>query len=866
VSVAIVVSCALAFAFTWVLPEDPTGDAAVEQVFDQWSEHPYLELDPALIEQNLNDHGKQMVEKYRRTGPQAASSEEERAEQQAQLDASIATMKRAREGSWLRRLSLVPQRGLSQVGWLTHMFLHFGWLHLIGNLFFFYLCGPLLEDIWGRRNFGAFYVAGGLVAAVAHYLIDRHSPSTMAGASGAIAACMGAFAVRFSTRKIRIGYLIFFLRIFRGTFSLPAWVCGLLWFGSEVLDFFVAGGDSGVAVMAHIGGFAFGAAVAVSLKSSGVEERFIAPAVEAAHTRAQHPALEQGQAALDRGDRAAAAGFFRQVLAARPDDPDAEVGLARIELHDEGTVPAATTRLERLFTRLLARNEGSLVVHYCRELGPLLPSGAFRPPFAFRLADAIAAGVEGDRPLAVPLYERAATAGGLIAAKALVRAAQVIAASGGDKEQLRTYVESASSHPQLTPDLRSALAAIEGRHVPVKVKWQDAPPSEEGKSASPRPPRQLSAEGTLEAVEPTTDEHEVDPAAVMQGPPPQNTVRMSPEPRPARRDPATVRVVPLDESSPPTQQVSGAVAAGLLAKMNEPLEVEPREVTRPISPELLAQVTAAAEADARREVTRPILPEEMSLAPELSEERPTAQLSAGLERAPAELPPEPVTQQESSPLGLKVGKNLARRDSQHTVMTEVPAPPPQPALVQPQPEVAALAPHAEPEPPALSMPAPVSLPSSRVGSLVTGTLQAVAREPSPPALVEVHASRLVSMDEYGLRLESAHGPASLSYDQVLGVGVGRIPEGDRPALATDLILAWNDGTHPASAIRLSSRGLHLENIYPGVPAGEAYHYFLGYLLERSNAYLLPDAEGIWNKQYPRFASSTEFEEAIYRPR
>jgi len=96
------------------------------------------------------------------------------------------------------------------------MFLHFGWMHLLGNLFFFYLVGPLLEDLWGRRFFAGFYLIGGLTAGLAHFALDPRSAVLMAGASGAIASCMGAFTYRCASRRIRMWYLIFLIR--SGTF------------------------------------------------------------------------------------------------------------------------------------------------------------------------------------------------------------------------------------------------------------------------------------------------------------------------------------------------------------------------------------------------------------------------------------------------------------------------------------------------------------------------------------------------------------------------------------------------------------------------------------------------------------------------
>src|SRR5262249_45652597 len=149
------------------------------------------------------------------------------------------------DGSLLRRLSLVPERGLLQRGLVTHMFLHLGWEHFLWNMLFFYIAGLLLEDRWGRVVFPAFYLVGGLVAATAQYLMDRHSTTMLLGASGAIAACMGAFATRFPDRHIRMAYWIFWF--WRGTFVLRAWILGLIWFGLEVLALARDTGGSGVA-------------------------------------------------------------------------------------------------------------------------------------------------------------------------------------------------------------------------------------------------------------------------------------------------------------------------------------------------------------------------------------------------------------------------------------------------------------------------------------------------------------------------------------------------------------------------------------------------------------------------------------------
>jgi membrane associated rhomboid family serine protease len=180
---------------------------------------------------------------------------------------------------------LVPAKGLVQVGWLTHMFLHGGLLHLLGNLLFFYLVGPYVEDLWGRGRFLAMYLVGGLVAGAVQFALDPGFPGPIVGASGAIAACMGAFCVEFPRRQVRIFYWYF--RSY-GTFFVPVWLWAGLWFGREVLLLAVAGASSSIAFGAHVGGFVFGvgAALAVGFARRGATAR---PAVPRAIVQAPVP-------------------------------------------------------------------------------------------------------------------------------------------------------------------------------------------------------------------------------------------------------------------------------------------------------------------------------------------------------------------------------------------------------------------------------------------------------------------------------------------------------------------------------------------------------------------------------------------------
>jgi membrane associated rhomboid family serine protease len=148
---------------------------------------------------------------------------------------------------------------------LTSMFLHGGWLHILGNALFFWIFGDNVEDSMGRMRFLAFYLLCGLIAAAAQVLADPGSPVPIVGASGAISGVMGAYLVFFPRARVRMLFIfIIFFKIFR----VPAWIVLLYWFGLQVLAVFMQvahprdAAASGVAVMAHVCGFLAGVLLA----------------------------------------------------------------------------------------------------------------------------------------------------------------------------------------------------------------------------------------------------------------------------------------------------------------------------------------------------------------------------------------------------------------------------------------------------------------------------------------------------------------------------------------------------------------------------------------------------------------------------
>jgi membrane associated rhomboid family serine protease len=166
-------------------------------------------------------------------------------------------------GSELNRFiatyGIVPDRlRLSSV--ITSMFIHGGWLHILGNMWFLWIFGRGVEDILGHAKFLIFYFACGIAAGIVHIIVNANSPVPTVGASGAIAGVMGAYLIKFPRARIVTLVPIFF---FLTTLDIPAAFVLLYWFA---IQFFSGVGSVGyssasngdVAWFAHIGGFLAG--------------------------------------------------------------------------------------------------------------------------------------------------------------------------------------------------------------------------------------------------------------------------------------------------------------------------------------------------------------------------------------------------------------------------------------------------------------------------------------------------------------------------------------------------------------------------------------------------------------------------------
>ncbi len=168
---------------------------------------------------------------------------------------------------FVRQWALIPADIAAGHHWVTilsSMFMHAGWMHIIGNMVFLWAFGPEIEDSMGRLRYLSFYLLGGIAASAAQIVMAPHSTVPNVGASGAIASVMGAFIITYPADRIKtLVVLGFFVRV---TFIPAALLIGL-WF---IIQFFsqvgaimsADAGQGGVAYAAHVGGFIFGAVFA----------------------------------------------------------------------------------------------------------------------------------------------------------------------------------------------------------------------------------------------------------------------------------------------------------------------------------------------------------------------------------------------------------------------------------------------------------------------------------------------------------------------------------------------------------------------------------------------------------------------------
>jgi rhomboid family protein len=167
-----------------------------------------------------------------------------------------------------------------ELSWFTAMFMHASWSHILGNMLFLAIFGKNVESAFGSLRYFGMYVAGGFVAAMTQALLTliggsaADAAAPMLGASGAIAAVLGAYFVLYPTSKVLTLVIVIPVRIY-------AWAFLALWFLYQLVEanfglFSARAGGGGTAFFAHVGGFVFGLIAAGLLMSSGQADSDVA--------------------------------------------------------------------------------------------------------------------------------------------------------------------------------------------------------------------------------------------------------------------------------------------------------------------------------------------------------------------------------------------------------------------------------------------------------------------------------------------------------------------------------------------------------------------------------------------------------------
>jgi len=263
-------------------------------------------------------------------------------ELQAEMDSLALRFAAEEKSSILGNYGFVPAHP-RPLAYLTSMFLHSGWFHLIGNMWFLWLAGFVLEDRWGRVIYPVFYLLAGIAASVIHAWFNPGSIAPALGASGAVAALMGGFLVRFPKLKIQ---MLWFMLIFRIRFKAPAYCLLPLWLFMEIFYGSLVGSSSGVAHWAHVGGFVAGALAALVIERTGLEHTANA-VIEDKIGWTADPAVVQGTALMEQGKFDDAIAILKKHVAAKPGAIDAHSILRQLHWrkNDISAHLAATAKL-----------------------------------------------------------------------------------------------------------------------------------------------------------------------------------------------------------------------------------------------------------------------------------------------------------------------------------------------------------------------------------------------------------------------------------------------------------------------------------------------------------------------------------------
>jgi membrane associated rhomboid family serine protease len=402
VTYAIAGACVTVFQLQLALAPGPDLQAEYQRAYSDavtYSlERPYLAV-PASLAWEMRRTGERGAEVVTwRERPDAAAQALEQAALDSKSEALYQLRRQWPEVSWGNVAARSTWRSR-----LSRTFVHGDWLHLVGNMIFFFAFAPFLEDVYGRFLFALLYLGSAWVSGGLSSMAHSGTYACSVGASGAVSGVMGAYLVRFWNRRMGLLSLpLLWLLVLKLRVSVPTCAFLLFFFACNVTG--LLDDIPGVGWMAHIGGFLFGVWFAVLLLLTGIETRLVQPSIEARISFRQHPGVLRSFALRTKGQFERALRAVEEAVVERPRDTsvlreayDASVAAGRFDR-------AAThaTRLLALLSTRTAPNDLEEAVRFVREvrgaLGPATPAR-----FVFAAGDCLER--QGQRDEALRLYE-----------------------------------------------------------------------------------------------------------------------------------------------------------------------------------------------------------------------------------------------------------------------------------------------------------------------------------------------------------------------------------------------------------------------------------------------------------------------------
>jgi membrane associated rhomboid family serine protease len=466
-TVALIAACLLSFLYARHQQGaiEPALVEARAELFAYFSARPYLTLDSRverILFEGADAERRMDVIQAMRDAHHEFVFDFQIREEQSRLDELSVGLLAQFESHPFQRWGLTAGRQ-TPVGWLTHLFMHGGWLHLIGNMLLLFLMGFCIEELWGRPLFSALYLGAGVASAGLFVLMYPELDIPLIGASGAVAGLMGAFLVRCWSVRIKLFYWFLFLT---GTFSAPAWLVLPAWFSNELLSAWVMDrvmpgtGGGGVAHWAHVGGFLFGAAAALGIRLLRIEERYLAPKLESKFQVTSNPAVERaGELRAEERHEEAFELLTREV---RENARNYDAGVAFWDVASYlDRADEAVLALGRLIRHDLQRGELDLALRHVRELTQRAPEAPGDFSVLMRLGSTL---VGADRARDASLVFRAALhdAAPPLPGPAALRVVRTVL--GFDVEVAVRAARSGLAAADLDEPIRAELEAIVAEH------------------------------------------------------------------------------------------------------------------------------------------------------------------------------------------------------------------------------------------------------------------------------------------------------------------------------------------------------------------------------------------------------------------